>query len=56
MDEQYGTVQKQSTSDIPARGILLFKDHIAAMKGGSKLLGGEREVQAREKDRSQVDE
>lgn len=56
MNEQNGTVQKQSTSGAPARGILMFKDHIAAMKVGSKLLGGERPVQAREKDRSQVDE
>ena len=44
MNEQHGTVQRTSTQYTPARGILMFKDHVAAMKNGSKLLGGEREV------------
>ena len=44
MNEQHGTVQGQSTSTNLERGILMFKDHVAAMRSGSKLLGGEREV------------
>ena len=49
MNEQHGTVQRQVTPKTPSRGILMFKDHVAAMRSGSKLLGGEREVgQAKE--------
>lgn len=44
MNEQQGTVQRTSTAHTTARGIMMFKDHVAAMKSGSKLLGGEREV------------
>ena len=44
MNEQHGTVQGRNTPDTSERGILMFKDHIAAMKSGSKLLGGERDV------------
>ena len=44
MNEQNGTVQRTSTPHNPARGISMFKDHVAAMRNGSKLLGGEREV------------
>ena len=43
MEEQVGTVHSENTSTEPRRGILMFKDHVAAMKSGSKLLGGERE-------------
>ena len=44
MEEQVGTVQSEDTSSETRRGIMMFKDHVAAMKSGSKLLGGEREV------------
>lgn len=44
MNEQHGAVQWTSTQTTFERGILMFKDHVAAMKGGPKLLGGEGEV------------
>ncbi len=44
MEERNGTVQKQVTSPGPKRGIRMFKDHVASMKSGSRLLGGERDT------------
>ena len=43
MNEQHNTRMKGSQPYASAQGFQMFKDHIAAMKRGSKLLGGERE-------------
>ena len=42
MNEQQ-VEQGKGTPHIPERGIMMFKDHIAAMKSGSWRLGGDRE-------------
>ena len=43
MGEHDGTVQMQSTPPDLKRGIWMFKDHVATMKSGSRLLGGEEQ-------------
>ena len=43
MREQRETYVDGSQAQAVPQGFQMFKDHIAAMKRGSKLLGGERE-------------
>lgn len=43
MKERCDAVDKQITPDDPKRGILMFKDHVASMRSGPRLLGGERD-------------
>ena len=44
MNEQHGTVFETGAASTAERGFLMFKNHVAAMKSGSKLLRGERET------------
>ena len=43
MNEQHDVRQTGDQVHTIPQGLQMFKDHIAAMKQGSKLLGGERE-------------
>ena len=43
MNEQHDARPEGSQLHTIPQGFQMFKDHIAAMKQGSKLLGGERE-------------
>ena len=56
MEEQHGTVQDQTNATGPKRGIWMFKDHVASMRSGSRLLGGERENAGKDTGHSQESE
>ena len=43
MNGQHDTRPEGSQSAAAPQGFQMFKEHIAAMKRGSRLLGGERE-------------
>lgn len=56
MEQQQGTVRGQTTPVDPKRGIWMFKDHVASMRSGSKLLGGERDDEGEDEGHSAEDE